>query len=185
MILSSHHHSQYCESEMVEANIVLTLLQTVSIMVGIGYYITTLRNQQKNQKMTAETRKIQLLLEMNQEIIDSGTTDWIDMIETKWENYEDFSSKYGYEADPELYKKRIKMWRRMNIMGLLIRDGLIDIPTYHQYLGAGPILIWKHFKEIIEEQRARYDDPEQYMGMEIIANELDNYRMSLGLSPRL
>ena len=133
--------------------------------------------------MTAETRKIQLLLEMNQEI--SGAADWMNLIDTRWENYDDFMSKYGHEADSELFTKRTKMWRRMNIMGLLIRDGLIDIPTYHQYLGDGPILIWKHFKEIIEEQRARYDDPEQYMGMEIIANELDNYRMSLGLSPRL
>ena len=38
---------------MVEANIVLTLLQTISIMVGIGYYFMVLHNQQKNQKLAA------------------------------------------------------------------------------------------------------------------------------------
>ena len=54
---------------MVEANIVLTLLQTISIMVGIEYYILNLQNNQKNQEtsiknqeITLETRQAQLFM---------------------------------------------------------------------------------------------------------------------------
>jgi len=47
---------------MVEANIMLTLLQTISIMVGIGYYILNIQNNQKNQEITLETRQAQLFM---------------------------------------------------------------------------------------------------------------------------
>jgi len=42
---------------MVEASFVLTLLQTVSIMVGIAYYILNIDNNRKNQELALKNQE--------------------------------------------------------------------------------------------------------------------------------
>ena len=71
---------------MVETNFLLTLLQTLSIMVGIGYYVTTLRNQQKNQAHTEETRKLQLLIGFNRNITEQGSIDYNTVMRAEWDD---------------------------------------------------------------------------------------------------
>jgi hypothetical protein len=44
---------------------VLSPLQTVSLMVGVIYYIFIMRNSQKNQQMQLETRQTQLFMQFN------------------------------------------------------------------------------------------------------------------------
>lgn len=41
---------------------VLSTIQTAELLVGIFYYIMTLRNQQKNQQLSLETRQAQLFM---------------------------------------------------------------------------------------------------------------------------
>jgi hypothetical protein len=57
----------------VETNIVLSLLQTVSIMVGITYYILNIQNNQKNQELAlkaqehaTETRQLDIYMKWQQ-----------------------------------------------------------------------------------------------------------------------
>ena len=42
--------------------VVLSTLQTFGLLVGIFYYVMTLRNQQKNQQLALETRQAQLFM---------------------------------------------------------------------------------------------------------------------------
>ncbi len=168
----------------VTYQMILGTLQTVALVVGISYYIVTLRNQQKNQKHSEETRKIQLLNDMNTDIVENASMNWFDLMDMNWENYQDFMSKYGYGNNPELYQKRIEMWRNLNRNGLLIRDGLIDIRSYCQYVDTSAPLVWRKFKDIIETQRVAFDNKELFSGIEILANEIDLYRSSLGQAPQ-
>ncbi len=163
---------------------VLSTLQTAGLLVGISYYILTLRNQQKNQKHAQETRKIQLLNEMNETIVKQQWMTWFDIMDMNWENYQDFMSKYGYGNDPELYQQRIEFWRNLNRNGLLIRDGLIDIRSYCQYVDYSAPLVWRKFKDIIMAQREAWGNLELYIGIEILADETDLYRSSLGQGPQ-
>ena len=48
----------------VRYQMVLSTLQTAGILVGIAYYIMTIRNQQKNQDMQLETRQAQLFMQI-------------------------------------------------------------------------------------------------------------------------
>ena len=101
---------------------ILSTLQTAGLLVGISYYIMTLRNQQKSQKHAEETRKIQLMLEITQYIQSGNQADWQDLLNLEWTDFNDFQSKYGFENNPTIYSKRLGAWRNLSVSGLLIRD---------------------------------------------------------------
>ncbi len=162
---------------------VLSTLQTVGLLEGIFYNIMTLRNQQKNQEHSKETRKIQLLLGINENITEElgSGVDYNDIMAMKWDNYDDFISKYGIENNPDSYSKRMTIWRRIHVNGLLVRDGLLDVRAIIDYVGDGPYYVWKKFKDIIEESRRLYHLPDYLIGLEYLAGEIEKYRLSQGL----
>jgi hypothetical protein len=144
-----------------------------------------LRNQQKNQQHAEETRKIQLLTSYNQHISEEGgLARWYALMDMQWEDYDDFMLKYGFDNNPELCETRNEIWRITNQNGLLIRDELIDISSFVQYIGSSPVFLWEKFKDIIETQRVLFNNPEHYIGIEILANEIIKYRSEKGLSPQ-
>jgi hypothetical protein len=170
---------------MVELSVVRDLVAIFSFVIGLTYYIMVLQNQQKNQKHAQETRKIQLLTSHNEHISEEGgLARWYALMSMQWDDYDDFISKYGYGNNPELSEVRMEIWRAMNQNGLLIRDGLIDTQSYVHYIGTTPPLVWKKFKDIIETQRVLFDNPEHFIGIEILANEVDKYRSEMGLPPQ-
>jgi len=162
---------------------ILSTLQTAGLLVGISYYIMTLRNQQKSQKHAEETRKIQLMLEITQYIQSGNQADWQDLLNLEWTDFNDFQSKYGFENNPTIYSKRLGTWRNLSVSGLLIRDGLLDISTYADYIGNVAPQMWNKYQPIIEEMRRVYDTPDLYYGIEYVAKENDKYRVSKGLEP--
>ena len=164
---------------------VLSTLQTVALIVGISYYIMVLRNQQKSQKHAEETRKIQLLNEANQYMREpNSNTRFHNMMSMEWENYEDFTTKYGQEKNPEYYEEWTNLWRRIDFSGNLIKDGLIDTSTYVRYMSDYSPIMWSKFKPIIDQMRILQDNPEMYIGIETLAKEVDKYRVSKGLKPK-
>ena len=164
--------------------VILQILQTAGILVGIFYYITVLNNQQKNQKHAEDTRKIQLLYEINEYTTSHRHLSWKEMMEMEWLDYDDFNQKYGPESNPDKYNDRVSIWRNMNLYGLLVEDGLIDISTYIRIIADQSPLFWNKFGKLIEEMRRVQDNPELYIGIEILARETDKYRVSKGLKPK-
>ena len=173
---------------MVELSVelLLDIIRTAGILVGISYYVLTLRNQQQSHKHSEETRKYQLLNEINQftSAEDTGQ-DFITLMNLEWTDYDDFMEKYGWENNPSMTYRRQRMWRRWNFNGLLIRDGLIDTSSFVQILADNSPLLWMKFGSLVEEMRIRNDNPDLYIGFEILAKEVDKYRISRGLKSYL
>jgi len=154
---------------MVEVTyqMVLSTLQTAGILVGIGYYIMTLRNQQRSQKTAEETRKYQLLYDINQFTSDEDIgQDFYALMDMEWTDYDDFTEKYGVKNNPTMNMKRQKMFRRWNFNGLLMRDGLIDADSFVQTLADNAPILWNKFGGLVEEMRIRNDNPDLYIGFE-------------------
>ena len=162
---------------------VLSTIQTISLVIGISYYIIVLKNQQKNQKHVEDTRKIQLLHDISV-FTSSSNNDFNTMMNMEWTDYEDHENKYGWKNNPEDYNSRVKIWRNMNYYGILVQDGLIDVSTYVRMISDGAPIVWDKFKDIIMELRRIEDNPVLYSGMEILAKETDKYRISRGLKPK-
>jgi hypothetical protein len=165
---------------------VLSTLQTLGLLVGIYYYVSTLRNQQRSQKHVEETRKYQLLHDINQFTSREDTgEDFMALMKLEWTDYDDFMEKYGWENNPSMTYRRQRMFRRWNFNGLLIRDGLIDVSSFVQILADNAPVLWNKFGGIVKEMRVRIDNPDLYIGFEILAKEVDKYRISRGLKSYL
>jgi hypothetical protein len=173
---------------------VLSTLQTVGLLVGIFYYVTTLRNAQKtrelalkNQELTLqsqeltrkaqeqalETRQAQLFMQIYRDM--SSPENFIrtnELYEMEWEDYSDFEDKYGSENNPENYALRYSTWMRLNGVGLLVRDGLIDVGRVHDLISTMIFWQWEKFKDVIRKQRELYNLPKNFEGFEFLANEM-------------
>jgi len=175
----------------VSYQMVLSTLQTVGLLVGIFYYVLTLRNQQKNQEISQrnqkaahETRQLQYLLEFTKETVESSHKDlkqfWGSMT-AEWSDFKDYLEKYGPYT--EHFNYRMSTWNRFHIAGLMVRDGLVDVKTYMEYVGDSPVKMWGKYKEIVYEYRTRLKNPVMYLGWEILAEEIEKYRLQMGWGP--
>ena len=159
------------------------IVAILGVVGGFTYYVMNVRATKINQRHAEETRKVQLMLGIEQNIRGQDLDDWQIVMNIEWTDYDDFISKYGYDKNREIYNKRMKVMRNMNISGLLIRDELLDISTYVDYIGSFVPDFWNKFKPIIEEQRILFDNPNYLFGIEHLAKEIDKYRLSKGLAP--
>ena len=179
---------------MVEFSTILSFIQAGGIVVGVAYYILNIENNRRNQELAikaqehaTETRELQFLLEQNKEIIETSYTNidqfWKTMNIT-WTDFEDYVEKYGPAGDPESFLYRNRIWRRFHVTGLMLRDGMLDIETFVDYVGDTPILMWKKYKVIVEEFRTRFHLPSFLAGWEYLAEECDKYRIQQGWGPK-
>lgn len=142
-------------------------LQTVSLMVGVIYYLIIMRNSQKTQQITLETRQAQLTMQIYQELIsENNLNNFIEIQNWEWEDYDDFERKYGSDDHPERWAKRFSVIRTFDGIGLLLKDGLLDADRLYDLIRAGTIQLWMKWGPIIKEQRVRYGYPKDQEGVE-------------------
>jgi hypothetical protein len=164
--------------------VVLSTLQTVGILVGIIYYISIMRNNQKNQQLTLETRRLQLLMDLDREWKSHDTYSRIlELMNMHWIDYDDFEKKYGSDYNPENFATRYSILYSLNSIGLLVKDGFIDADTAYDLLGEfSTIWIWKKFEPVIKETRRRYNIPNALTHFELLYNEIMKVRETKGTS---
>ena len=169
---------------------VLSTLQTAGILVGIFYYIMTLRNAEKARELTlksqehaTETRQAQLYMQFfNRFSSEEGSDRALELLETEWENYEDFDRKYGIKNNRKFTAKRNQVFTEHDVIGYLLHKGLLDIDMVYQMNGYATTLVWNHFESIIKEQRRQFGWSDWMMWFEYLANEINEYRKN---KPRL
>jgi hypothetical protein len=167
--------------------IILQIVQTVGILVGIIYYITIMRNQQRTRELTLEsqelarkaqeqaleTRKVQLFMQIYQ---DMNSTEnlriYSELINMEWEDWDDFRRKYGSKNNPESYVLRYSMWVRLNGVGLLVKDGHIDVGSVHDLMRQTILTQWEKWGDIIIRIREEYNMVGFCDGFEFLANEM-------------
>jgi hypothetical protein len=132
---------------------VLSTLQTLSIIVGITYYLMILNNQQKNQKLTLETRRASFLTQMSLDIYSTESlSQFYELISWEWETLEEYNTKYRTREAVTLW---MRMFLRFDLVGRLLREGIIDPIAAVQLIGSGSISLWKKFEDIIRDERKR------------------------------
>ncbi len=169
---------------------VLSTLQTVGLLVGIFYYVTTLRNAQKtrelalkSQEQALETRQAQLFMQIYQDMSSpehyKRTNELYSM---EWEDWDDYDRKYGSENNPENYALRFSTWSRINGVGLLVKDGLIDVGRVHDLMRTTILWQWEKFRDIIIRTREEFNLGSFMEGFEFLANEMMKEVESRGFS---
>jgi hypothetical protein len=106
---------------------VLSTLQTAGLLVGIFYYIMALRNQQKSQDITIETRQAQLFMQMQDRFNDEVKGfDIINKLQTANVNTAEKFIKL-WESDETFFKAIRAITSFSEGFGVLVKEGLMNI----------------------------------------------------------
>jgi len=92
-----------------------------------------------------------------------------------WKDLDDFSKKYDGRVNPQNYAERLSMWNLCENLGLLYREGMIDLKTLY---GGSSFIIqitWLKFKSVIELQRGADFTKNHFSNFEYLAEELNEY----------
>ena len=119
-------------------------------MVGISYYILNIQNNQRNQELALEARKIHLTREA---IGKTASRDFLNdltkVLYQQWENYDDFIEKYGPYSNPDAYAAVIHVCEEYHIMGLDMRHGIIDADYVYERGFEVNLSMWNKVKPIV------------------------------------
>ena len=128
----------------ITASLVLQIVQTIALIVGIIYYLTIMRNQNK-------TRQIQIMKGAN--IL--GDYVWR-LYEAEFTDFDDFQEKYGIESNPEFRRDFLEYFNQMEELGVYLRDGLLDV-RYLALLAGGTIMsMWEKYEVVNMTYREMY-----------------------------
>ena len=146
--------------------VVLQLVQTTALLVGIFYYIMTLRNSKKS-------RDAQIFLQFSNRM---GSEKWQNGIkhfsELEFSNYQDFE-KYRDNNPEELSDIRYVL-SLLEDFGGLVRGGYLDISII-AYTTFSPIkLVWEKLLPVKDEWRTKV--PRMWSEIEYLYDQLHLYK---------
>jgi hypothetical protein len=160
--------------------IVLQIVQTVSIAVGIFYYLFNMRNAQKTRELTLkaqeqaiETRQAQLFYgiynRMSQaDFVEASTAFY------SWEysTLDEFRKIRAVEQNNRYFGI---LSTHFEGVGVLVRLGLIPIQYVAHIHPALTRMFWEKHGPIIREARKYWSDPNRHTEVEYLYNELMKY----------
>jgi hypothetical protein len=139
--------------DQVTFQTIFQFLQTVGILVGVFYYVMTIRANQRNQQMQLETRQAQLFTQFFLgKITPEAMSDYFEVLNWEWEDYGDFEMKYGSDNNPQAAGKRLAWWQYFNMIGKLLREGLINLDLVYMLTTETSLFQWVKWRDVIEEQ---------------------------------
>jgi len=151
---------------MVDVNyqMLLSTLQTVGLLIGIFYYIMTLRNAQKNRMKEMVLHRIQdrtpeyLRMARSMEPMFSG-----------WNTVEEFFEKFNYHREPELTIARNVVFNSIDTWGFLFKEGLVGEEFIDRLHAPWYIIrMWETFEPIFIDGRERSGNPEHRRDFEYL-----------------
>jgi hypothetical protein len=154
----------------------VVLLQSVSyvaaaigVCVAAFYYVMMVRFTQRNMRVALTTALIGNVAD------DKVWRTWLDLLYMEWSDYDDFERKYGTdtgEAGMDNASKRLAVWNYYDVLGNLLRRGLVDRDTLYDAAAVWSFYIWFKFRTVIEEHRIRYGGKDSYVGFEYLVGEM-------------
>ena len=178
---------------MVELTVPIVLqgVQTVGILVGIVYYITIMRNQQRTQMLSLKaqeeaekSRQREMILLRAQNYSLDYTKAYSDVWGMRdWKTPEEFHKKYGILTNPEAFSKVVYVRSVFNWAGLLLKEKGIDPELVFQLYAPNTIIgLWDMYEPIILDVRQRFNYPEYWEPFEYLYNEAKKRYPDLELS---
>ena len=142
---------------MVDYQTISIVFTGLSVSLAAFYYITTLKNTEKNQRQQLDTRQAQLSMQLHQmmqskeylELYEEIMKDW------NWTDYDDFTAKYGYKNDVSWTKFGLIMspWEQV---GILVKHEVFDPEMLYDMWGGYYRRLWEKIEPIVIEYNLRH-----------------------------
>jgi hypothetical protein len=159
---------------------VLSTLQTAGLLVGIFYYVMTLRNQRKNQELALETRQAQLFMNIYDRRVNNPEFDALQhkIGALRWKDWDEYQALFDY-TNPETRDNHLAMSTIMYFyegVGVLVKLNLVDIRLIAQLMGGGVLGFWEKVESIAEEAREHWYGPGFLVETEYLYHEMIKYK---------
>ena len=103
---------------MIELGMIRDFVAIFGVIAGFSYYVLTVRNASK-------ARKVQTLMQVREKALDKEFhIDFMDLLDSKWSDYDDYQRKYGSTVNRKFYSKRFGVFEFLEGLGYLLRQGL-------------------------------------------------------------
>jgi len=182
--------------EQVTFQTVFQFLQTVGILVGVYYYIMTIRTNQRNQEislknqeltlqsqeltrkaqqMAIESRNAQFFIQLYDSMMDveSLKVSWKDMmIERDWSTFEEWWDKYGPENNIDVFIPWMKSMVVFEIFGVLLKRGFLSIELIDDIMSGTVLMMWDVYEPVFMGFRERFGWPQFQEHQEYLTNEI-------------
>jgi hypothetical protein len=151
---------------MIELSVIRDLVAIFSFIIGLTYYIMNLKNQEK-------IRHASLFMNVYQTMnTDMGMESDIKIGEIKYKTHKDWEK---IASDPELFKCYAWQGNLHESLGVLVRDGLIDIGMLARLHSGSILFFWDRFCEGILDSREAMGWPRWMVETEYLYNRLVDY----------
>ena len=111
---------------MVDYQTIFQFLQTISIMVGIAYYILNIQNNQRNQQLTLESRQAALFMQMYNRLMSDVQGLEVEAVVTNpISGFKEHKEKM--ESDPNYKEVFNRLVQFFEALGVLVKLGYVNI----------------------------------------------------------
>ncbi len=166
---------------MVDIQIVSSVLASFSVIFGV---IAWLYQMRENRKINQASLFMQLYNRLDKDFSRSFFT----VMRWEWIDYDDYLKKYGWKNNVEAATEWEYLCDYLEGMGVLVREGYINIHLVALLNTAMIRNIWKKFSPIILETRRRNNWPRYMIEYEYLHNALIEYSQKypeLQINPEL
>jgi len=154
---------------MVDVQTIGVLVTAASVSVAAFYYVMMVRFTQRNMRVALTTTLIGNISD------EKAWRTWLELLYMEWSDYDDFEKKYGTDmggAGMDNASKRLAVWNYYEVIGNLLRRGLVDRETLYDAQAVWSAYIWLKFRSVIEGHRIRYAGKDAYGGFEYLVGEM-------------
>jgi hypothetical protein len=150
-------------SEMVDVSTILSIVTTVSIVIGVIFALMELRH-------LTGTRKTEIIMKIYDRF---GSREMVEAImkvgNAKFETIEDYRNKYGFTEVTEIAVL-------FEGLGVLLEQNLIDIKMVDQLFGPSLNSLWERMQPVIYAMRKGLNEPFFFSHFEYLIKRLSAYR---------
>ena len=144
---------------------VLSTLQTAGLLVGIFYYITTLRNAEKNRMIDMVSRRAEQANNFDYQMMVRR----VGRASLEWNTPEEYYEKYNTEITPEFSVSRAIIQNNLNHWGFLFKEGIIGEEfidrLYHPW---HVINFWETYGVLLLQEREESGVPALFSDFEFL-----------------
>ena len=154
---------------------VLNTIQTVSLVVGIIYYITIMRNQQRTretslklQEEAEKSRQREMIFLRFQGFDKTYHLAVADVLSQEWGSTHEDYRKHSPESRANFNYVQV----RYNNLGVMLKQKMMDPDLFYQVFPTGNIIrFWEKMENIILDYRETTKDVTYNEGFEYLYNE--------------
>ena len=166
---------------MVTIELMLQVLPILSLSIAIIYYAINVRNANKNQQLTIDTRQAQLLMQIYNKYTETELMkQQMNIVNMKYSDIDEFWNKYGPLSNPEEYTSFARLGYFFDGIGVLLKRELVDKYALYDLMGVHVLQYWDNwYGPLIVGLREKWSNPNAYEMFEHLACEFNNIRQEL------